>query len=109
MSDMKVDSALSSAGVDREEFDQKAQEVEQSQDIQAEIDKLSNDKDGFTQDDRNKVGEMVADKAIEKLGGNFDGLNDTQKMALAEYCGNCLDTDANAAADEAVRETESAT
>jgi hypothetical protein len=111
MNDMKVsgvDSALSSAGVDKGDFDQEAQKAEQSPEIQKKIDELSKDGE-LDEKERNQVGEMVADKALEAMGANFDGLDDKQKMALAEYCGKCLDEQANEAADQAVKEPAEAT
>jgi Holliday junction resolvasome RuvABC ATP-dependent DNA helicase subunit len=105
MNDMAVsgvDSALSSAGVDKSEFDQEAQKAEQSQEIQSEIDKLS--KDGLTEEEQTKIGGMVADKALEAMGVDKEGLSNDEKMALAEYCGKCLDGQATEAADEAMTE-----
>jgi hypothetical protein len=104
-----IDSELSAAGIEDEAgFDQKAQEIAQSSDIKKMIDELSAD-GKFSPQDKDKVGEEVADKAVEAMGGSLEGLDPDQKMAIAEFCEKCLDKDANAAADEAMAETESAT
>jgi hypothetical protein len=103
MNDMKVsgvDETLSSAGVDRSE----AQEVDKalnSQEIQDEIKALSNDGDGFTEEEQMKIGSMVADKASEALQAQGkDGLSNDEKMAVAEYCSKCFDKQANEAVEE---------
>jgi ribosome recycling factor len=105
MNDIKAlatDETLSSAGVDQTE----SQEVENalnSQEIQDEIKALS--KDGkFTEDEQNKIGEMVADKASEALEKQGkEGLSTEEKMAVAEYCSKCFDTDANRAVEESAQ------
>lgn len=95
--------ALSDQAVSQSAFEKKSDEIGNSQDIQDEIKTLSNDEDGLTQEDLNKVGEEVADKALKELGGEgIEGLNQDQKMALAEYCMKCFDKQANEAADEAM-------
>lgn len=98
MSDMKVESALASAGVDKSEFDQQAQQAEESPEIQKKIDELS--KDGLTEKEQDEIGGMVADKALEAMGKDYDSLDDKAKMALADYCGDCLDKQANEAVEE---------
>jgi hypothetical protein len=106
MSDtMKVsatDETLSSAGVDQTE----TQEVEKalnSQQIQDEIKQLSNDGDGFTEEEQMKIGGMVADKASEALQAQGkEGLSNEEKMAVAEYCSKCFDGQV----DEAIAESE---
>jgi hypothetical protein len=95
---VKVDSTLSSAGVDQTE----AKEVDkalQSQEIQDQIKTLS--KDGLSDEERDQIGSMVADKASEALiAQGKEGLTNDEKMAVAEYCSKCLDTQANEAVEE---------
>jgi hypothetical protein len=98
---MKVDKALSSAGVDAGEQKEVNKALE-SQEIQDEIAKLSQD-GKFSEEEQMQIGEMVADKASDALQAQGkEGLNNDEKMAVAEYCSKCFDQQANAAADEAL-------
>jgi hypothetical protein len=112
MSDMKVEplsaagqEALSERGVSQSDFDKQAQkEEEENPQIKAKIDEAW--KDGkLSEEEEDAIGELVADKALEKLTGGegIDGLEEDQKMALADYCGNCLDKQANDAVEESTR------
>lgn len=94
----KVDSALSSVGVDRGEFEKEAQTVEETDSDVIDL-KKDLSKDGLTEDEQDQIGEEVARKALEKMGVNFDSLSDSDQMALADFCGNCLDEMANEAVD----------
>jgi hypothetical protein len=110
MSDMKVEplsatgqDALSERGVSQSDFDKEAQKAEESPEIKAKIDEAW--KDGkLSEEEQDEIGELVADKALEKLTGTgIEGLEEDQKMALADYCGNCLDKQANDAVEESTR------
>lgn len=98
--DPAVNEALDAVGVKKEEFDEQAQKAEEDPLIQDKIKELS--KDGkLTEEEEDQIGELVADKALEALvGDNKDSLTNEQKMALADYCGNCLDKQAEDAITE---------
>lgn len=98
LSDVGQD-ALSQAGVSKDKFDQEAQKAEQSPEIKKMVDAAMADGE-LSEQEQDQIGAKVADKALEAMGVNFDGLNEDQKMALADYCGNCLDGQANEAVDE---------
>lgn len=109
MNDMKVEplsatgqEALQEQGVSQSDFDKEAQKAEKEDPaIKAKLDEAW--KDGkLSEEEQDDIGEMVADKALEKLTGGegIEGLNENQKMALADYCGNCLDKQANEAVEE---------
>jgi hypothetical protein len=108
MNDMKVE-PLSAAGqealrelnVSQSDFDKEAQKAEESPEIKAKIDAAWRD-GKLSEEEQDDIGELVADKALEKLTGGegIEGLEEDQKMALADYCGNCLDKQANESVEE---------
>jgi hypothetical protein len=107
---MKVasnDSALATAGIDETES-KEVDKALQSQDIKAEIDKAFAD-GKLTDEEKDEVGSMVADKASAALQAQGkDGLSTEEKMAVAEFCDKCLNDLAKEAEVEVV-ESESAT
>jgi hypothetical protein len=93
-----VDSDLASAGVDATE-QQEVDKALNSEAVQQEIESLS--KDGLTDEEKDQIGAMVADKASEALQAQGrEGLNNEEKMAVADYCAKCLDEQAGQAVDE---------
>jgi hypothetical protein len=112
MSEMQVEplsevgqDALDQQGVSKTDFDEEAQKAEQDPLIKGKIDEAW--KDGkLSEEEQDDIGELVADKALRALGSEegVDGLTQDQKMALADYCGNCFDKQA----DESVEESTAA-
>jgi hypothetical protein len=97
---MKVDAGMSMAGISAGEQKEVNKALE-SREIQHEIAKLSQD-GVFSEEEQMKVGEMVADKASDALKAQGkEGLNNHEKMVVAEYCSKCFDDQANLAADQA--------
>jgi hypothetical protein len=94
--------ALREEGVSQSDFDREAQKAETEDPlIKGKIDAAW--KDGkLSEQEQDEIGELVADRALKALGSEegVESLTPDQKMALADYCGNCLDTQANEAADE---------
>jgi hypothetical protein len=94
--------ALHEEGVSLSDFDQEAQKAEKDDPaIKAKLDEAW--KDGkLSEEEQDDIGELVADKALKALGSEegVDGLTQDQKMALADYCGNCLDKQANESVEE---------
>jgi hypothetical protein len=112
MSDMKVEplsatgqDALSEIGVSQSDFDKEAQKAEESPEIKTKLETAW--KDGkLSEEEQDDIGELVADMALEKLTGGkgIEDLEPDQQMALADYCGNCLDKQAT----ESVKESTAA-
>lgn len=99
MSDVGQD-ALDSAGVEKSDFDAKAEEIETKDPaIQKKIQDAY--KDGkLSEQEQDDIGEMVADKALKALTGEgLDQLTPNERMNLADYCGNCLNQQAGEAID----------
>jgi hypothetical protein len=105
MKDMQissVDPILSNAGLDQNEVS-KVEDTLQSQGMQDKIAELS--KDGLSEAERDTIGDMVANKVDEALRAEGkEGLTADERMAVGKYCDQCLDKQANEAADEAMAE-----
>jgi hypothetical protein len=105
-----VDSALASAGVDRQAFEAQADSIEKNDSDVVEMIRQAEQDGELSEQEQDDIGAVVADKALDKMGAKaqFDQLSADERMALADFCGNCLDGLANQAADEAAGSVEPA-